>query len=54
MITEWNRRCDTANCIETRTNGDMVEIRDSADETKVLAVPAASWEEFLAAVRAGK
>jgi hypothetical protein len=50
----WTSPCDTGTCIQTRTVGGQVEIRDSENPNATLLVPAQAWERFLAAVVADR
>lgn len=52
MTTDWTSRCESGNCIETRTVGDLVEVRDTEHPEQVLSVPASAWAEYEAALRA--
>lgn len=51
-MTDWTSRCCETNCIETRTVGDLVEVRDTEHPEQVLSVAASAWAEYEAALRA--
>lgn len=48
-------RSQDTNCVEVARVGGEVRIRDTKDrEALTLAVPAAEWEDFIAAVKEGE
>jgi hypothetical protein len=52
MTTPWTSRCESGNCVQTRTVGDLVEVRDTERPEQVLRVSARAWAEHEAALRA--
>jgi hypothetical protein len=53
MTAPWTSRCESGNCVQTRTVGDLVEVRDTERPEQVpLKVSARAWAEHEAAVRA--
>lgn len=52
----WRKssRCDSNGCIEVKLAESHVMVRDSKDpQSPVLSFPRASWQEFVAGIRAG-
>ena len=53
-MTEFVKFCSGGDCPEIRYVGGRVEIRDSARPAEVAWFRTASWEAFVADVKAGK
>jgi hypothetical protein len=52
MTTPWTSRCESGNCVEVRTVGDLVEVRDTEHpEQAPPRVSARAWAEHEAALR---
>jgi hypothetical protein len=51
-MTTWHSYCESNGCVQVRTVGDLVEIRDSGNPGQVLALPAQAWAEHEVALRA--
>ncbi len=55
-IDSWRRssRCESNGCVEVKLADTEVLIRDSKDsKSPILSFPRASWQEFVAGIRAG-
>lgn len=52
-MNDWRKPCSGGDCPEYRYVGGRVEIRDSARPAEVAWFTQASWEAFVATLRAG-
>jgi hypothetical protein len=52
MTTEWQSRCESGSCIQTREVDGLTEIRDSEAPEHCLRVPTQVWAAYEAALRA--
>jgi hypothetical protein len=54
-VAQFRRACDTGGCVEVAT-GEIVAVRDSkaGPDGPVLRFSRTEWDEFIAAVKAGK